>query len=267
VGRLLQTGRDVRCIANGRVIHPEVVADAADHDWPCVEADPHPDGRTLAGLDLAAQIADRALDAKCGVPGAACAILVRDGHPKESHHAVARVLVDRALEPVDLGSYRLEAPVHNLVNVLWVAFLSQAREPRDVCEQHGDLAALALDRRPRLEHLIGKVLGRVRSDRPGGRGNCRRCQRVFEEGDARSTGTRDGTTRWPHPPQNRAPARSTVAHCGQRPSRAAPHWSQNRLAAGLSVWQEEHSIAGTSRDSISCAACSCRLGRHSRPSR
>ena len=124
----------------------------------------------------------RALDPERGVDGAPRAVLVRDGRAEEGHHAVARVLVDRALEAVDLGGDGLEAPVHDLVNILGVKPLGQAREPGDVREQHGDLAALALDRRPRLEYLVGKVLWRVGSGRPGSRCNAQRCRRVRRSG-------------------------------------------------------------------------------------
>ena len=102
------------------------------------------------------------------------AVLVSDGRAEESHHAVPRVLVDRAFEPVDLRGDGLEAPVHDLVDVLGVAPLGQARESRDIGEKDGDLAALAFDRRTRLEHLVGEVLGRVglRSSKTGVSGRC-----------------------------------------------------------------------------------------------
>ena len=111
--------------------------------------------------------------------GAARAVLVRDGRAEERHHAVARVLVDRALEAVDLGGDGLEAAIDDLVDVLGVAPLGQAREPGDVGEEHGDLAALALDGRARLEHLVGEVLRRVGGDRPraGERARRRRWRR------------------------------------------------------------------------------------------
>ena len=109
--------------------------------------------------------------------GAARAVLVGDGRSEERHHAVTGVLVDRALESVDFGRDRLEAPIHDLMDVLGVPTLGEAREAGDVGEQHRDLAALALDRGSGLEDLLRQVLGRVRGDRARGLGrrSRRRC--------------------------------------------------------------------------------------------
>jgi hypothetical protein len=159
---LLHPGGDVRRVADGGVIHTEIVADATDDHRARVEADAHPDGRPVAGLDLAAEITHRALDAERGVHGAARAVFVRDGRAKQGHDAIAGVLVDRPFEPMDLCRNRLETPVHDLMHILGVAPLGRAREAGDVGEHHGDLAALSLDRRSRFKHFVGEVPWRVR---------------------------------------------------------------------------------------------------------
>ena len=158
-GRLLEPRRDVRRVADRGVVHPQVVADAADDDRARVEADAHPEAGPCAGLELAAVDRGRALDAERGVDGPPRAVLVRDGRAEERHHAVARVLVDGALEAVDLGGDPLEAPVHDRVHVLGVELLGEAREPGDVGEEHGDLAALALERDRALRTLSARCFG------------------------------------------------------------------------------------------------------------
>jgi hypothetical protein len=62
------------------------------------------------------------------VNGATRAVLVGDGRAEERHHSVAGVLVDRALESVDFRGDRFEATVHDLMNVLGVPTLGEARE-------------------------------------------------------------------------------------------------------------------------------------------
>src|SRR5262249_54156314 len=67
----------------------------------------------------------------------------------------------RALEAMHLGRNPLEAAVDDAVHFLGVAFLGEAREAREVGEEHGDLAALTLERRARFQDFVGEMLGRV----------------------------------------------------------------------------------------------------------
>ena len=127
---------------------------------------------TLAGLDLAAEIAHGALDPERGVDGAPRAVLMRDGRAEEGHHAVARVLVDRAFESVDLGGDGLEAPVHDLVNLLGTA---------SAVPGHHRLSAVR--RHPRLLHPVGRGQG-LRGRAAGGVAHHR------GQGDLRRTGHR-----------------------------------------------------------------------------
>src|SRR3989449_2193584 len=147
------------------LVHPEVVADPAHDDGPRVDADPHLQTEAALGLELLRVIAERLLDSERRVDGAPRSVLVGDGRAEERHDAVARVLVDRALEPVDLRSDQLEAALDDAVHVLRIELLGERREPGDVGEENRHLAALALERRARLEDLIGQVLGRVRRER------------------------------------------------------------------------------------------------------
>src|SRR5207253_3759463 len=123
--------------------------------------DPHCHRWPALGPQRRPVVGDGALDAERRVDGAARAVLVRDRRAEERHDAVTRVLVDRALEAMYLGRDPLEAAVDDPVHLFGVELLGQARESRQISEEHRDLAALALQRRARLENLVRQMLRRV----------------------------------------------------------------------------------------------------------
>jgi hypothetical protein len=165
---LLEPGGEVRRVPDRRVVHPQVVPDAADDDGTRVDPDPHLEGLSDAGLDVATHVPQGALDAKRRMDGATRPVLVGDRRAEESHHPVARVLVHRPLEAVHLGRDHLEAPVDDLVDLLGFEPLGQAREAREVGEEHGHQAALALQAGAGPEDLVGKMLRRVAAGRHAG---------------------------------------------------------------------------------------------------
>ena len=160
-GVLLESRRHVGRIADRRVVHPEVIADATHDDRTRVEADPHLEGPLEPWGQFAAQVTDSALDREGGVRGAPGRVLVRDGRPEQGHDAVAGVLVDRALEPMHLARDRSETPINDRVDLLGIARLGEGAEARQVGEQHRHLTPLALERGPGLEDLVREVLRRV----------------------------------------------------------------------------------------------------------
>jgi len=168
--RLLHPCGEVGGVAHRRVVHAQVVADAPDDHGARVEADAHGERQAALHAQRLGVLLDRALDAEGRVHRASRAVLVRYGRAEKRHDPVARVLVDGALEAVDLGGDQRETAVHDRVDLLRIPLLGERREPRQVGEQHGHLAPLALDGRARLEDLLGEVLWRV------GRGprGCRR---------------------------------------------------------------------------------------------
>ena len=175
--RRLHAGGQVRGVAHGGVVHPQVVPDAADDDEAGVEPDSHLHGHAALGLELLAVIAHGPLDPERCVRGPARAVLVGDRRAEERHDAVARVLVDGAFEAMDLGRDQLEAAVDDPVDVLGIEPFGQRREAGDVREQHGDLPSLALHGGSGLEDLVGEMLGRVGGDRRRRRRRSRRGRR------------------------------------------------------------------------------------------
>jgi hypothetical protein len=122
------------------------------------------------------------------------AVLVGDGRAEQGHHAIAGVLVDRALEPVHLGRDALEAAVDDLVHLVRVEPLGHGREAREVGEEDGDLAALPFEGAAGGEDLLGQVPGRVALGHPRTRSEglrrrrwrppCEGCPTLAAEGKA-----------------------------------------------------------------------------------
>ena len=113
-----------------------------------METDSHLERKTALGLHLPVVASEPSLDGERGVGRAPRAVLVSDGRAEERHHTVAGVLVDRPLEPVDLGRDQLEASVHDSVHILGIQLLGERGEARDVGEEDGYLTALPLEGGP-----------------------------------------------------------------------------------------------------------------------
>jgi hypothetical protein len=80
------------------------------------------------------------------------------GGAEQGHHAVAGVLVDGALEAVDLGSEQGEAVVHNLVHHLRVEARGQGGEAGHVGKEHRDLLAFPFQSAAGGEDFVSQML-------------------------------------------------------------------------------------------------------------
>ena len=159
-GRALQTCGNVGGVADGGVVHAQVVADAAHHHRPGVDAD--------AGHHAVQQAVrfgrgrlQALLDRQCTQQGAAHMVFVRQGRAEQSHEAVTQELVDRAFEPVHFGHGQVEERVQRIVHALGPEALRQLRAVGQVTEQDADLFALAFQRRAGGEDLLRQVRRRV----------------------------------------------------------------------------------------------------------
>lgn len=161
LGDLLHPGGQVRRVADGRVVHPEVVADGADHHEAGIETDPHPEVHAALPPEPLAVVVEGALDLERRVHGALGVVLVGDGRAEERHEAVPEKLVRRTLEPVDGPQHQLEGAVHEVVHLLGIQFLRDGREPRHVGEKDRDLLPLALERPADFENFLRQVGGSV----------------------------------------------------------------------------------------------------------
>ena len=89
-------------------------------------------------------------------------VLVGERRAEERHDPVAHHLVDGALVAVDGLHHPLEDGIEELARLLGIAVGEQLHRALEVGEEHGDLLALALERRLGGEDLLGEVLGGVR---------------------------------------------------------------------------------------------------------
>ena len=159
---LLQARGDVSRVADRRIVHPEVAANAADDDEPAVETLAHLEGEGAVALQLALIVLEGTLDSERGAHSPLRMVLVRDRRAEERHDAVTGELVHRAFVPVHLGQHDLERARHQRVHVLGVESGRERGEPRDVHKQDGDLLTLAREGRFGGEDAVGEMLGGVR---------------------------------------------------------------------------------------------------------
>jgi len=102
---LLEARGDVRRVADGRVIHPKVVPDAADDDQPSVEPLTYLEVYAAPAQGVLPITCERPLDAECGENRAPCVVLMGDRRAEQRHDPVAEELIDRPLVAMDLGQH------------------------------------------------------------------------------------------------------------------------------------------------------------------
>ena len=88
-------------------------------------------------------------------------VLVGERRAEQRHDAVAHDLVHGALVAVHRLHHALEHRIEERARLLGVAVGEQLHRALEVGEEHRDLLALALQRAPRGEDLLGEVLRRV----------------------------------------------------------------------------------------------------------
>ena len=159
---LLQARGDVGRVADRRIVHPEVAADAADDDESAIEALAHREGDGALAIQLALIVLEGTLDAERGAHGPLRMVFVSDRSAEERHDAVTEELVHRAFVSVHLGQHDLERARHQRVYVLGVEPGRECGEAGDVHEQDSDLLTLAFEGGLGGEDALGEMLGGVR---------------------------------------------------------------------------------------------------------
>ena len=148
-------------LADGVVVHGQVVADGAHHDLARIEPNPDQHLDAVAAAHLLGAAADGVLHGERGVAGAHRVVLVGERRAEQGHDAVAQHLVDHAFVAVHRLHHGADRRIEQLMDALGVATSDQLERTLDVGEQHGDLLALALDRAPGGADALGQVLGGV----------------------------------------------------------------------------------------------------------
>ena len=155
-GELLQTPGEVSRLADGGVVHREVVANVTDDYLARIQPDPDLRDNPVRALELVSKRTNGLLHPECGVARTDRVILVRDRRPEQRHDAVAHNLVHRALEAMHGVDHAIEDRVEEGARLLGVAVGEKLEGPLQVGQQHGDLFALSLERLPALEDLCSQ---------------------------------------------------------------------------------------------------------------
>ena len=131
---LLHAGGQMGGLANGRVVHPEVRADGADHDLSGVQPDPYPDRDTESAERLFRVTLHQLLHAQGGVTGPHGMVLVGDGRAEQRHDPVAHHLVHGPLVTVDRLHHALEHRVEELARLLGIAVGQELHRALEICK-------------------------------------------------------------------------------------------------------------------------------------
>ena len=158
---LFHPGRQVRGLADRGVVHVEIAADGPDHDRARVQPDANLERDAVGAANLLGIPAHGGLHVERGIARPHGMVLVGDRRPEQGHDAVAHHLVDRALVAVDRLHHPFEHRIEKLARFLGVTVGEQLHRALQVGEQHRDLLALAFERAPGGQDLLGEVPGGV----------------------------------------------------------------------------------------------------------
>jgi hypothetical protein len=161
IGERLEPSGEMGGVADGRVVHPEIVSDAADHDEPAVESHPHAQGCALPFGRTLVEGEQRLTDAQSGIDSPERVLLERHRRTKERHQSISEKLVDGSLVPVDGLRHQPEGFVHDLVHPFRAELFRQAVGFDHVAEEDGDPFPLAFQGTPRGEDAFGEMFRRV----------------------------------------------------------------------------------------------------------
>ena len=167
-GELLHARRQVRRLANGRVVHMQVVADGPHHDLAGIEADPDLDLDPVGMADFVTVASNRLLHGQGRIAGPHGMVFMRNRRAKQGHDAIAHHLVDRAFVAVDGRHHALQHRVEELPGFLGIAVGQQLHGALQVSKQHGDLLALAFEGSFGVQDFLSEVRGGVAEWRLGG---------------------------------------------------------------------------------------------------
>ncbi len=158
---LLEAGGDIGGIANGRVVHTQVVANGPDNHQPGVQPQAY---RHLHAVLLpqrggpCVQALPQANGGQHRSPGM---VFMGNGGAKQGHKAITQELVDGALVAVHLAQGQLEELVEQRVHSFWPQAFGQGCVVGQVAEEHRDLLTLACERGAGSKNFFGQVSGGV----------------------------------------------------------------------------------------------------------
>ena len=160
-GELFHACGQVRRLADGRVVHMQIVANGAHHYLTSVEPDPDLHRQSLRAPHLLSIALHDLLHSERRIAGPHGMIFMRDRRPKQGHNAIAHDLVHGAFVAVHGGHHMLQHRVEELARLFRVAIGQQLHRAFEVGKQHRDLLAFAGQGTAGGQDLLGQVRGRV----------------------------------------------------------------------------------------------------------
>jgi hypothetical protein len=151
----------VRGLANGRVVHVQIVTNGPHHDLSGVEADADLHFDTMRAAHLLAVAADGLLHGQRRITGADGVILMRNRRPKQGHNAITHDLVHGAFVAVHGRHHALQHRVEELARLLRVTVGKQLHGAFEVGKEHRDLLTFAIQHTAGGADLLGQMGGRI----------------------------------------------------------------------------------------------------------
>ncbi len=144
-----------------RVVHLEVTADRSNHDLAGVQA--HPDLRLdpMQAAKVFRVPFDGLLHSQGGIARSDRVIFVGERCAEEGHDPVSHHLVDGAFVEVHGLHHALEHRIEDLARLFGITVGQELQRSPEVSEQHRHPLALAFQRPPRGEDLLGEMLWRI----------------------------------------------------------------------------------------------------------
>ena len=147
----------MRCLAHGRVVHVQVIANGAHHHLAAIEAHAHLYCEPLRAPHLLGVAVQSGLHGERRIAGPHRMVLMRYGRAKERHNAIAQHLIDGALDAVHRVHHQMDGRVEELLRGFRIETTDEFRRVLEVGKEHRDLFALAFQRCARSQDFLCKI--------------------------------------------------------------------------------------------------------------
>ena len=137
----------------------QIVANGAHHHVSRVKPDAYLQLQTLGTAYLRSILAHSSLHRQRRVTGPHGVVFVGHWRPEQGHDAVAQYLVDRALVAMHGVHHAVQGGIQEPLGGFGVEVGDELGRPFQVGKQHRDLLALAFQRTPGGEDLLGQMGG------------------------------------------------------------------------------------------------------------
>ena len=160
-GELLHTRRQVRGLPHGRIVHVQIVADGAHHDFARVQPDAELQRNAMRAAHLLGVAAQGGLHGQGGVAGAQGMVFMGNGGAEQGHDAVTQHLIHRALEAVHGVHHVPQGRIEEPLGGFGIEVADEFGGAFEIGKQHRHLLALAFQRGARRQNLLDEMARRV----------------------------------------------------------------------------------------------------------